>query len=184
MEAGLTINPSKCQFCLPEVKYLGHIVSAEGVKTAPKYNEAVREFTRPTNAHQVRQYLGMSGYYRRFIQGYAEIAAHQELARQRTHKAAEKVITREAHPQPPDNLEVGQMVDIRIRQRDGKLGDRWEGTYCIREKGTKGKYTLEGQDGSVIQANISDIRIKHRDEDASSGEEGVLLAWQQPIMHK
>lgn len=51
------------------------------------------------------------------------------------------------------------------------MGDRWEGI--------KGTYTLEGQDGSVIQANISGTRIKHSDEDVASKVEGARLAKQQ-----
>ena len=100
------------------------------------------------------------------------IAAYQELVRQRIRQAAEDVIGKESHRRQPDYLEIGQVVDIRIRQRDGKLGDRWDGPYYIRAKGTRGAYSLEGLDGSAAQANVNDIRPCCSDEDAASREEG------------
>ena len=100
------------------------------------------------------------------------IVAYQELLRQRIRKAAEEVVRKEAHLRQPDYLEIGDVVSIRIRQRDGKTGERWDGPYYVRTKGTKGSYSLEGLDGSITQANISDVRVDQDDEDVASGKEG------------
>ena len=71
---GLKIAPEKCQLCCTSVRYLGHIVSEEGVRTDPQKEEAIRSWPSPADARQLRSFLGLAGYYRRFIDGYAKIA--------------------------------------------------------------------------------------------------------------
>ena len=73
-EAGLKLKPTKCRFVAPEVEYLGHVLTPEGLKTNPATVSAVREFPVPTNLKEVRQFLGLSSFYRRFINGFAAIA--------------------------------------------------------------------------------------------------------------
>jgi len=72
--ANLKLQPDKCEFLRKEITYLGHIIGEDGVKPDPKKLEAVRNFTRPTNPKQIKQFLGLVGYYRRFIPGFAKIA--------------------------------------------------------------------------------------------------------------
>ncbi|GJY91280.1 ty3-gypsy retrotransposon protein [Tanacetum coccineum] len=69
------VKRSKCVFGAGELEYLGHIISARGVQMDPKKIEAVREWPVPKNQRQVRGFLGLAGYYRRFIRGYASIAS-------------------------------------------------------------------------------------------------------------
>ena len=73
-EANLKLKPSKCQFFKEQVEFLGHVVSKDGVATDPKKIEAVKEWRTPRNVKEVRSWLGMTGYYRRFMKSYAEIA--------------------------------------------------------------------------------------------------------------
>jgi len=73
-------------FVAPEVKYLGHVLTPEGLRTNPATVSAVREFPVPTNLKEVRQFLGLSSFYRRFINGFTAIAQplHQ-LTRKEVH---------------------------------------------------------------------------------------------------
>uniref|UniRef100_A0A2S2QW04 RNA-directed DNA polymerase n=1 Tax=Sipha flava TaxID=143950 RepID=A0A2S2QW04_9HEMI len=70
----LKLQPSKCAFMRKEVNYLGHVITDEGVKPDPQKIKSVVEFPTPTNEKQVKSFLGLSGYYRRFVPGYGQIA--------------------------------------------------------------------------------------------------------------
>ncbi|PIK46224.1 Retrovirus-related Pol polyprotein from transposon [Apostichopus japonicus] len=74
-EAGLKLSPSKCKLFQRSVTYLGHVVSSEGVATDPEKIKAVSEWPRPQRLTDVRSFVGLCGYYRRFIRGFAEIAS-------------------------------------------------------------------------------------------------------------
>ena len=73
-EQNLKLKPSKCEFFRDQVLYLGHIVSQAGIQTDPAKIEAVKSWPIPQCTKDVRKFLGFTGYYRRFIKGYAAIA--------------------------------------------------------------------------------------------------------------
>ena len=66
---------SKCEFWLREVSFLGHIISEEGIRVDPKKIEEIIEWKPSRNVTKVRSFLGLEGYYRRFIKGFSMIAA-------------------------------------------------------------------------------------------------------------
>ena len=65
---------SKCEFWLDRIVFLGHVISADGVYVDPKKIEAVVNWEPPTSVTEVRSFLGLAGYYRRFVQGFSIIA--------------------------------------------------------------------------------------------------------------
>ncbi|GFX82107.1 retrovirus-related Pol polyprotein from transposon 412 [Trichonephila clavipes] len=73
-DANLKLNPSKCKFFQKEVNYLGHIISAEGVRTDPEKVSAVKNWKRPENLRELRSFLGLCTYYRKFVKGFSNIA--------------------------------------------------------------------------------------------------------------
>lgn len=62
---------SKCTFAAPKVNYLGHVISAEGVSQDPAKVEAVENLSPPKSVKDVRSFLGLAGYYRRFVPSFA-----------------------------------------------------------------------------------------------------------------
>ena len=72
--AGLKLKPKKCHFARSEIRYLGHIVSRDGVKADPEKLRAITSYPTPRDVKELRQFLGLTNYYRRFIEGYSVIA--------------------------------------------------------------------------------------------------------------
>jgi hypothetical protein len=64
---------SKCSFGKEEVEYLGHVISQEGVKVDLEKIKAITEWPKPKNISKLRGFLGLTGYYRRFIKNYAHL---------------------------------------------------------------------------------------------------------------
>ena len=74
-QGGLSLKAGKCHFGAKKVKFLGHQISGEGITTDGEKIKAVREFPIPTQPSNVLSFLGLAGYYRRFIPNFAAIAA-------------------------------------------------------------------------------------------------------------
>ena len=72
---GLKLNPSKCSFIAKEVPYLGFVLTAEGVKASAHKGKAIREFPEPTSVKKVREFLGLTNYFRRLIPQYSILSA-------------------------------------------------------------------------------------------------------------
>ena len=71
--AGLKLKPSKCQFLKREVTFLGHVVSAEGIKRDPAKVEAVKTWPAPLDVKELQSFLGLASYYRKFISRFSII---------------------------------------------------------------------------------------------------------------
>lgn len=70
----MRLKPSKCNFAVKEVKYLGHVISKDGISLDMSKVEAVKSFPEPKNTTDIRAFLGLANYYRKFIHGFANIA--------------------------------------------------------------------------------------------------------------
>jgi hypothetical protein len=64
----------KCSFYQKQIHYLGHIISKYGIAVDPENIEAIREWSVPKNVTKVRSFMGLVGYYKRFIEGFSKIA--------------------------------------------------------------------------------------------------------------
>lgn len=74
-QEGLKARLEKCFFFRKEVRYLGHVISSEGVSTDPSKIEVVSKWRRPETPSELRSFLGFASYYRRFVEGFARLAA-------------------------------------------------------------------------------------------------------------
>lgn len=72
--AHLTLKLSKCEFGKTEVEFLGFIINENGIKPGTRKIRAIQEFPEPKNIHEVRKFLGLTGYFRRFVTNYAQKA--------------------------------------------------------------------------------------------------------------
>ncbi|GKB20453.1 ty3-gypsy retrotransposon protein [Tanacetum coccineum] len=68
-------KPSKCTFGVQRLAFLGHIISAQGVEPEPEKIEAIQSWPKPRSMTTLRAFLGLTGYYRRFVKGYANVAS-------------------------------------------------------------------------------------------------------------
>ncbi|XP_074327288.1 putative mitochondrial protein AtMg00860 [Apium graveolens] len=76
----------KCEFWLEKVAFPGHIISREGILVDPEKVDALSNWNRPANASKVRSFLGLAGYYRRFVEGFSKIAPPLTQLTRKSHK--------------------------------------------------------------------------------------------------
>ncbi|GJV21733.1 putative reverse transcriptase domain-containing protein [Tanacetum coccineum] len=71
---------SKCEFWIPKVQFLGHVIDSRGIYVDPAKIESIKDWASPKTPIEIRQFLGLAGYYRRFIEGFSKIANAPILA--------------------------------------------------------------------------------------------------------
>ncbi|GJY08643.1 putative reverse transcriptase domain-containing protein [Tanacetum coccineum] len=71
---------SKCEFWIPKVQFLGHVIDSQGIHVDPAKIESIKDWESPKTPTEIRQFLGLAGYYRRFIEGFLKIANAPILA--------------------------------------------------------------------------------------------------------
>ncbi|GKF04059.1 hypothetical protein Tco_0034727, partial [Tanacetum coccineum] len=74
---------SKCEFWLKEVQFLGHVVNRDGIHVDPSKVESVKNWKTPESPTEIRSFLGLAGYYRRFIENFSKIAKPLTLLTQK-----------------------------------------------------------------------------------------------------
>nr|GEU93849.1 putative reverse transcriptase domain-containing protein [Tanacetum cinerariifolium] len=65
---------SKCEFWIPKVQFLGHVINSKGIHVDPAKIKSIKDWAPPKTPTEIRQFLGLVDYYRRFIEGFSKIA--------------------------------------------------------------------------------------------------------------
>jgi hypothetical protein len=73
-KAGLKLQMDKCKFCFNEIEFLGYIIGKDGIKTDEKKVEKIKNYPKPTTITELKGFLGLASYYRRFIKDFSKIA--------------------------------------------------------------------------------------------------------------
>ena len=73
-EAGLKMKHSKCDFFKSKIHYLGHLISADGIRPLPNKLDSIKHMPAPKDAKEIKQFLGLTGYYRKFVPRFADIS--------------------------------------------------------------------------------------------------------------
>jgi len=74
-KAGLKLNKEKCNFIRNTLPFLGHVISPRGISPDPATIQQILDFPAPRNIRQLRSFLGLAGYYQKFVKGFSQIAA-------------------------------------------------------------------------------------------------------------
>ncbi|GJW45933.1 putative reverse transcriptase domain-containing protein [Tanacetum coccineum] len=74
---------SKCEFWIPRVQFLGHVIDSQDIHMDPAKIKSIKDWASPKTTIEIRQFLGLAGYYRRFIEGFSKIASLQHILDQK-----------------------------------------------------------------------------------------------------
>ncbi|GKA69642.1 putative reverse transcriptase domain-containing protein [Tanacetum coccineum] len=74
---------SKCEFWIPKVQFLGHVIDSQGIHVDPAKIESIKDWASPKSPTEIRQFLGLAGYYRRFIEGFLKIPTNDQAPLQK-----------------------------------------------------------------------------------------------------
>nr|GFB57086.1 retrotransposon protein, putative, Ty3-gypsy subclass [Tanacetum cinerariifolium] len=110
---------SKCEFWIPKVQFLDHVIDSNGIHVDPTKIESVKDWASPKSPTEIRQFLGLAEYYRRFIEGFSKIAKPMTKLTQNKLKIHEKNYT-------THNLELGAVVFALKILRHYLYGTKWK----------------------------------------------------------
>ncbi|GJT02884.1 putative reverse transcriptase domain-containing protein [Tanacetum coccineum] len=141
---------SKCEFWISKVQFLGHVIDSEGIHVDPAKIESIKDWTSPKSPTEIRQFLGLAGYYRRFIEGFSKIA-----------KPMTKLTQKKVKFEWGDKQEAAFQL-LKQKLCSAPILALPEGSedfiaYCDASKKTKRKATksYNGQDIQIKTTNVS-----------------------------
>ncbi|GKC22310.1 putative reverse transcriptase domain-containing protein [Tanacetum coccineum] len=120
---------SKCEFWLPKVQFLGHVIDSQGIHVDPAKIESIKDWASTKTPTKIRQFLDLVGYYRRFIEGFSKIAKPMTKLTQKKHKLCSAPISRSCVSAPILALPKGSedfiiYYDASIKGLGAKLMQR------------------------------------------------------------
>nr|GFA64696.1 putative reverse transcriptase domain-containing protein [Tanacetum cinerariifolium] len=111
---------SKCEFWIPKVQFLSHVIDSQGIYVDPTKIESVKDWASPKSPTEIRQFLGLAGYYRRFIEGFSKRSSVSTVETEVVEKvisyASRQLKIHEKNYMTHD-LEIGAVKELNMRQR-------------------------------------------------------------------
>ncbi|GJU75055.1 putative reverse transcriptase domain-containing protein [Tanacetum coccineum] len=163
---------SKCEFWIPKVQFLGHVIDNKGIHVDPAKIESVKDWASPKTPTEIRQFLGLAGYYRRFIEGFSKIAKPMTKL---TQKKTEALKTRKQSRVRIWEVCWIENANIQGNLENGKVGTLTDGTLCSMA----GVVTLLWRFADGDHARVPQIEVfypsKFR-ENVSRRKEAILVA--------
>ncbi|GJR70120.1 putative reverse transcriptase domain-containing protein [Tanacetum coccineum] len=121
---------SKCEFWIPKVQFLGHVIDSEGIHVDPAKIESIKDWTSPKSPTEIRQFLGLAGYYRRFIEGFSK--SHLVLALLKEAKISCICVASKKDLGACSLSRSGDIIYMELKAiREQKLEPRADGTLCL-----------------------------------------------------
>ncbi|GJX12727.1 putative reverse transcriptase domain-containing protein [Tanacetum coccineum] len=165
---------SKCEFWLQEVHFLGHVVNQSGIHVDPGKIEAVKNWKAPTTSSEIRSFLGLAGYYRRFIANFSKIAKPLTSLTQKNQKYVWGVEQEEAFQTLKNNLCDAPILSLPDGVEDFVV-------YCDASNQGLGKANMvadalsrKKQDEAFNQENIFAKRLHGLDQQMERKGDGSL----------
>nr|GEV48981.1 putative reverse transcriptase domain-containing protein [Tanacetum cinerariifolium] len=121
---------SKCEFWIPNVQFLGHVIDSKGIHMDPIKIESIKDWASPKTPTKIRQFLRLAGYYRRFIEGFSKIAKSMTKLTQKN-----EILEAQSEALKPENLstkDVGGMLRKDLPKE--KLKPHADGTLCLNNR--------------------------------------------------
>jgi hypothetical protein len=122
-DARLKSKEGKCEFCAEEIKFLGHVIGKEGRKVDPDKIEKVKNYPRPENISQLRGFLGLASYYRKFIRDFSEKAKPLTELLEGTRRGKKK-----------GKMEKERIKEIKNEEFIKQWGERQEKSFKLMKK--------------------------------------------------
>nr|GFB11457.1 putative reverse transcriptase domain-containing protein [Tanacetum cinerariifolium] len=147
---------SKCEFWIPNVQFLGHVIDSQGIHVDPAMIESIKDWASPKSPTEICQFLGLAGYYRRFIEGFSKIA-----------KPMTKLTQKKRPPKIGTKCTVLTWKEVVRFGKRGKLNPRYVGPFKVLERIGDVAYKLDLPEELSIVRNTfhaSNLKKCHADE--------------------
>ena len=176
MKNGIKIKVSKSEFFKEEVSFLGHLISKEGIKKCPSYIEKIQNFPKPENVNQLRRFLGLANFQRKFVDKFSVIA--KPLSKLTNGPKRKPIIWNEEMTEAYDKIKEKLIEEVTLSFPDYSTGSEPLELYVDASGLGAGACLLQRQNGEYKTIAYSSIAFSATEQNYSTIERELLaLRW-------
>nr|GEW09718.1 reverse transcriptase domain-containing protein [Tanacetum cinerariifolium] len=147
---------SKCELWIPKVQFLSYVIDSQGIHVDPAKIESIKDWASPKTQTEIHQFLGLAGYYRRFIKGFLKIAKHYLYETKCTvfidHKSSQHILDqKELNMRQCRWLELLSDYDCEIRYHPGKANVVADALKNIKNEDVRGMLVKNSKDPEKLR---------------------------------